>query len=160
MGCRDPFVRTVRVGLKSIGMVGLRETMDAVEAVGLTDREAIVDRIVEGLAESNHIPDHRDPDYRTAAWREYLRHKEEDFRPFFSSVEVSVHGEAGEDRDRFVELARSVFAELELQPVVTFAAPREEGPNPQLVIDGEAIVRGNHSRVTFKSAIHRTFSDW
>ena len=160
MGCRDPFVRTVRVGLKSIGIVGLREAIDKVTAAGLTDRDVIVDRMMKALAESNHIPDRDDEDYRTAAWREYLRHTGQDFSAFFSPVEVTVHGEAGEDRDRFVELARSVFAELELQPVVTFAAPREEGPNPQLVIDGEAIVRGNHSRVTFKSAIHRTFSDW
>jgi hypothetical protein len=160
MGCRDPFVKTVRVGLKSIGIVGLRDALDAAVAAGLTDRDAIVDRMMKGLAEHNHIPDRGDEDYRTAAWREYLRHTGQDFSAFFSPVEVTVHGEAGEDRDRFVDLARSVFAELELRPAVTFAAPREEGPNPQLVIDGEVIAKGNHSRVTLKSAIHRTFSDW
>ena len=43
---------------------------------------------------------------------------------------------------------------------VTLAPELENQPGPQLVIDDETIVRGLQSRQRFKSAIHRSISDW
>jgi hypothetical protein len=150
----------VRLGHQRVGLTGLRGALESVEEAKLTDREAIVDRLLEILDEVNYIPDRTDPEYRTALWREYLRHRGEDFSAFYAPVDVTIRGEPGEARDRFVELLRSVLAGVEVRPAVTFTGPGEEGPNPQLVIKGETIARGHQSRDSLKAAVHRSFSDW
>jgi hypothetical protein len=93
-------------------------------------------------------------------WREYLRGRGEDFSEFFSQVPVTVRGEPGEELDRFVDLVRSVLAELELWPVVTVAPAIEGASNPQLEIGGETILRGMPSRQQLKLAVRQSISDW
>jgi hypothetical protein len=160
MGCRSFGVNSVLVGLHRVGIVKLRDALEKAGASGLTDREAIVDLLIETLAADNYIPDRQVDAFRVSLWREYLRFKGEDFSDFFSEIEVTVTGEAGGARDGFVEMAKAVFADFELKPLVTFALPGDGEASPQLVIDGEAIVSGLQSRQRFKAAVRKSITDW
>jgi hypothetical protein len=158
--CQIPGVPQILVGVNRVGIVGLREALARVAESGLTGREEIVDALLEDLAGDNYIPAGRRDDFRIALWREYLRSRNEDFRAFFSEIDVTVAGAAGPDRDEFLDMLHAVFNEFELRPVVTFAPPAEDGPNPQLIIDDDIIVRGLQSRHSFKKAAHKSISDW
>ncbi len=160
MRCSDHAVTPVLVGLQRVGLVGLREAVAHAAAVGSPDREAVVDRMHAELAQRNYIPDPRDEAYRTALWREYLRHTGGDFRAFLSEVAVTVTGPAGAVRERFVEQVRTVLAKLELQPVVDFEAGAGDEPIPTLVIRGERIATADQSRPSLEVAIRHSVSDW
>jgi len=147
------------VGLRQVGIVGLRKAVARAAEEGLVDREEIVDLLLTILAEENYIPDPDNREYRTAIWREYLRDRGEDISPYFSPVPVIVRGAPGSRRDEFEVLAREVFAEHELAPLVQYDASGD-GALPELVIDGTVVVSGPHSRSTFKAAVRRSFSDW
>lgn len=143
-----------------MGLVGLLDAMKKADASGLTDREEIVDCLVETLSEENFIPEGQLGDFRITIWREYLRFKDQDFSEFLSAIDVTVRAEPGEPRDAFVGMLRSVMADFELRPIVSFAPPGEDGRNPQLVINDEVIVRGIQSRQNFKASVRRSISDW
>ena len=160
MSCRTPGVPQILVGVNRIGIVGLRDALARAAESGLTERQEMVDFLLKALAADNYIPANRTEDFRIAVWREYLRSREEDFSEFFSEIDLTVAGEPGEERDGFLELLDAVFTEFELRPVVTFDPPGENGPNPQLIINDEIILRGVQSRHSFKSAIHKSISDW
>lgn len=160
VGCRSFGVGTILVGLHRVGIVGFKDALKQIDESGLTDREAIVDHLIETLAADNYIPDPQLEAFRTAIWREYLRHKGEDFSEFFSAVDVTVRGDHDDERDRFVKMLRSVLGDFELTPTIRFAPPGQAGPNPQLVIDDEIIIRGPQSRHDFKTAIRKSISDW
>jgi len=89
-----------------------------------------------------------------------LRHRGEDFTDFYSEVEVVVRGEAGAERDRFVEVLAEVFADFELRPVFTFEPAADDGVQPVLVAEDNTIVRGLQTRANLKSAVRKSFSDW
>ena len=92
-------MHTILVGLHRVGLVGFRDALAAAAASGLDDREAIVDSLVETLASENYIPDPGDEAFRIALWREFLRHRGQDFRAFFSEVAVTVRaGDRQEDQ--------------------------------------------------------------
>ena len=93
-------------------------------------------------------------------WREYLRFKGRGFSDFLSEVAVTIRGKPGDERDEFVVMVRTILRELELKPVVTFAPADRGGPNPQLVINDETIVRGFPHRDRFKTAIVKSTSHW
>ena len=160
MGCKGFGVHTTMVGLHRVGLVGLDDALKKADASGLDEREAIVDLLVETLQADNYLPASQADEFRTAMWREYLRHRGEDCSEFFSEIEVTVRGEPGQERDRFMETFGDVIAEFELNPVVTFHPPGEPDPNPQLVIHGEVVVRGSPSRQSFKIALRKSVSDW
>lgn len=160
MRFKDAGVVEVRVGLNRIGIVGLRGALKAAADSGLKDREAIVDLLVETLEPDNYISGKQVDDYRVALWREYLRSRGRDFSEFFSEIPVTIRGEAGKDRDRLEELLGPVFAEMELNPRVSFAGPVENEPNPQLVVNDETLVRGPVSRQDLKAALQKTLSHW
>lgn len=160
MAVRNLSVTTMLLGLQRVGVIGLREAIDKVERSGISGREEIVDRLLALLAVRNYIPDNTQPEYRTALWREYLRHTGQDFRSFLTEVPVTIRGDAGEERDGFVELLGSVFIELELKPRVTYAPPDEKGGSPQLVIDDEVVARGRQSREKLRAAVHHSISGW
>ena len=160
MSCRSPGVPQILVGVNRVGIVGLRDALARAAESGLTEREEIVDFLLEALAADNYMPASRTDDFRIAVWREYLRFREEDFSEFFSEIDVTVAGEAGDERDGFLEMLNAIFTEFELRPVVAFAPPGGDGPDPQLIIDDEIIVRGLQSRHSFKAAIHKSISDW
>jgi hypothetical protein len=153
-------VRQVLVGLNRVGIVRLRDALKKVAESCLTDREAIIDLLMDTLEADNYIADRRKETYRTALWREYLRYKGEDIRHLFSEIEVTVRGEDCKKRDEFVEMLESVFAEFELKPVITYASGDEDGPNPQLVVFGETIVQGHQGRRHIKDAVRKTISGW
>jgi hypothetical protein len=148
----------VLVGLHRVGFVGLRDTLEGAAGSGLEAHDQLVDLILQELASSNYIPDPKSPDLRSALWREYLRHEGEDFSGFFSEVEVTVRCEAGEERDRFVDLGRAALAEMELQPVVRYQSA--ESSVPELVIRGEVVARGMQSQRRLHGVLRRTLSDW
>jgi hypothetical protein len=158
--CRDPRISQVLLGTNRVGLTGLRDALKRVDEAGLTDREAVVDLLVAELAADNYVANRRDELYRTMLWREYLRHKGRDFSEFLSEVPVTIRGEPGGRRDEFVAMVRSVFGGLELKPRLKFQAADPEGPNPQLVINGETIVRGFPHRDRFKAAIVKSTSHW
>lgn len=161
MHCRDyGNVATTLIGLHKVGIIGLHGALREVERSGLSEREAILDRLMEILGEENYIPPSQTEDYRRAVWREFLRRKGADFREFYSEVEVVVRSGPGDDRDRFVETLTSVFGDLELKPLVTFAEPEEGNTPPQLRIGEHVIVEGLLSRRAFKEAVRKSLSDW
>lgn len=160
MGCRNFGINQIMVGLYRVGITGLSDALKEAEDSGRAGKQAVVDFLVETLARDNYIPDAQKEAYRTALWREYLRHKGEDVSPAFSEVDVVVRGRPGEELDRFLETVSSVFGDFELRPVVTMQPPPESGPAFQLEVNGDIIVRGFPDRTRFKAAVQKSFSDW
>ena len=160
MRFKDYTVAQVLVGLHRIGIVGLHEALRKAEETGVTGRDAIVDRAMAHLSRHNYIPDAQVDNYRIAVWREYLRGRGEDFSGFYSEVPVTVRGEAGDERDRFIGLVRGVLAELELRPMLTVTPAVRGETNPQLDIGGATIVRGMPSYRALKQAVRQSLSDW
>jgi len=153
-------VPQVLVGLHRVGVVGLRKACAKVVASGLAGRVEIVDALLEELEAENYITEGQREDYRTALWREYLRSVGRDFSEFFTIIQVTVRGEPGDDRDRLVDLCRSVFADFELQPDIEFEPSDDDAGKPELVIGDSSVVRGVPSRRTLKATIRRRLSDW
>jgi hypothetical protein len=160
MQCSNTGSDAILVGLHRVGVVGLRAGLAKVDESGLEDRDAIVDLLIETLAADNYVPEPQLEPFRIAIWREYLRHKDRDITPFYSEIEVAVHGEPGAARDGFVQMMREVFGDFELKPVITLAPASESGTDPRLVINDETIVKGLQSRRSFKAAVHKSISDW
>jgi hypothetical protein len=160
MRFKDHSVSQVLVGLHRIGIVGLADAIRAAEVSGLEEREPIVDLMSDHLATRNYIPERMSEEYRTALWREYLRHRGEDFSAFCSEAPVTLRGPSGPERDQFVELVNSVFASLELLPVIEFDPEHEEGQIPQLEIRGEIVARGPQNRRSLERSVRESLSDW
>ena len=153
-------VTQVLVGLRRIGIVGLRESLKEVEASGVTEREAVVGVMMGALSQINYIPAHVEDEYRHALWREYRRHLGEDIRDLYSEIEVVVRGEQGEELDRFLRALRLAFGEHELKPEVTMEPPDPAGHNPQMLIDGEIILAGATREREVEKAVRAQISDW
>jgi hypothetical protein len=153
-------VTQVLVGLRRIGIVGLRESLKAVEAAGATERDEVVDVMLETLSGLNYIPSHVQGDYREALWREYKRHRGEDIRDLYSEIEIVVRGEPGADLDRFLRALRNSFGEHELKPAVTIEEPDPSGRNPQMLIDGEVVLAGTARERDVERAVRAQISDW
>ena len=160
MNCGSPGVTKLLVGLHLVGVVELREAFADAEQSGLTEREALLDHMLKYLAPKNYFPPPLTNPLRRALWREFLRSRGEDFREYFSEIDVTVRAPAGTPRDRFEEVLCSVFRELELKPLVAYAPPEEGAAGPQLVIGAEVIVGGLLSRANFKKAVRKSISDW
>jgi hypothetical protein len=154
---KDRSVTPIRVGLDQVGIVGLQEALKATEGLDPEDRERVVDRMMEELGPRNYIPESQVDAYRTAFWREFQRHRGEDFSAWYSELPVAVRGVPGDERDRFVALVATVLAGHELRAVVTFA---DGGREPELVIRGEVVARGSQNRASLERAVRRTFSHW
>jgi hypothetical protein len=153
-------VSQVLVGLHRVGIVGLNQACEKVVSTGLSQRSEIVDFLRTDLAADNYLPKEQEEAYSIALWREYLRFVGEDFREFFSEIEVTIRGERGEDRDRLADLCTSALAKFELRPKFEFDAADEEGPSPQLVIGGEVVVSGLPSRKSLEMTIRQRLSHW
>ena len=157
MRFKDKTITPIRVGLDQIGVVGLHDALKKTDELDPDDREAVVDRMVEVLGPSNYIPDGQVEAYRTAFWREFLRHRGRDFSTWYSELSVTVRGAPGDERDRFVALVTSVLSAHELRPVFTCVAG---GPRPELVIRNEVVASGPQNRASLDRAVRRTFSHW
>jgi hypothetical protein len=157
MGCGTWGVQQVLVGLHRVGLVGLGGAIQRAEQAGVTDRDTVVERIIDDLRADNYLPERLLPELRRAIWREVLRERGESFSEYLSQVEVTVRGEPGEDRDRFVDSVRAVFASFELEPVVAYE-PSPKGL--ELVVGEHTIVRGHLPRRELEAAVRRSFSDW
>jgi len=157
MHFKDKSVTPIRVGLNQIGVVGLHDALKKTDELEPDDRKTVVDRMMEHLGPLNYIPDSQLEAYRTAFWREFLRHRGQDFSAWYSELPVTVRGAPGDERDRFVALARAVLAGHELKPAFTYVAG---GPHPQLVIRDEVVASGEHNRASLEKALRRTFSHW
>jgi len=160
MGCKSFGVSQILIGLYKIGISGLADALKKATESGLSDRDAILNLLIETLSTGNYIPESQVEAYRTALWREYLRYNRKDFSAFFSEAEVVVRGEPGEELNRFLRLTASVFAEFELKPVIRLEPPDRDGPNPQLIAREDVIVRGMPVRAQFKSAVQKSLTDW
>jgi hypothetical protein len=160
MKCKDYSVRQILIGLHRVGIVGLYDAIQLAQDSGLEQRDAIVDLIIDALRAKNYIPDGQVGDYRPALWREYLRHRGEDFTELYSEVPVTVRGEPGDDRERFVELTRAAMARFELRPAIDFAPAAADGPNPQLVIGGEVVAVEPQTPRGLEDAVRKSLSDW
>lgn len=151
-------VAQILVGLNRVGIAGLRAAFDAVDASGVRDREGVVDLMMRSLQAQNYIPESQLDLYRTAFWREYLRHRGQPFSDWYSEFPVTVTGPAGEERGRFVAQLQSLLAKMELRPAVTFEAP--DLPQIELRVHGETLARSTDSRTKLEGTISRLFSDW
>ena len=160
MHCKTWGVTPVLVGIQSVGIVKLRPALEKAAAAGITDREALIDFLLEELSADNYIPNRQDEPYRRAIYREYLKHQKQDFSDFLNEVDVVVRGEPGDDRDAFVDATVSVFAAHDLKPRITFEPPNEEGPNPELLIRDMTVITGKPTRKMFDNAVRKSFSDW
>jgi hypothetical protein len=103
---KERAVTQVLVGLGEIAFDGLPNALEAAVASGVEECKQLGDLIVRELDTGDSVPDDQSPDLRYALSRECLRHQVEDFSAFVSEVEVTVRGEPGRERDRFVELIR------------------------------------------------------
>jgi hypothetical protein len=148
------------VNLRRVGIQGLRAALAKADASGLGEREAILDFLVAELKPRNYIPESVIDHYRDALWREWMRHRGEDLRPFHSPLPVVVRGEVGEARDRFVETLGAVLGEFELRPEVAHEPPAEGEKHPALLIEGDPVIAGTPSHREMKKAIHARISDW
>jgi len=154
---KNAWVDQVLVGLDRVGIAGLRAAVKKAAESGLTEREAVVDFLLDALEPENYIPDRGDEAYRTALWREYLRFRGEEIRDTFSGVEVTIRGGAGEERDTLAKLLGSVLEEFELKPIVTSG---EGGGDPEIEILGETIARGIPGRRELREAVRKSISGW
>ncbi len=157
MRFKDKSVIPIRVGLDQIGIVGLHDALKETDELGPDDREAVVDRMIETLGPLNYIPEGQVEAYRTAFWRELLRHRGRDFSTWYSELPVTVRCAPGDERDRFVALVTSVLAAHELRPVFAFVVG---GRDPELVIRDEVVANGPQNRASLDRAVRRTFSHW
>lgn len=157
MHFKDKSVTPIRVGLDQVGLVGLHDALKKAGDVDPDDREAVVDRLMESLRPRNYIPEGQEDAYRTALWREFLRHRGRDFSAWYSQLPVTVRGAPGDGRDRFVELVTAVLGTHELRPVFAF---REGGRSPELVIRDEVVASGPQNRASLDRAVRRTLSHW
>jgi hypothetical protein len=157
MHFKDKSVTPARVGLNQIGIVGLHDALKQTDDLDPDDQEAIVDRMIGHLGPLNYIPEGQLEAYRTAFWREFLRHRGRDFSAWYSELPVTVRGAPGVERDRFVALASTVLAGHELKPVFTYLPG---GPNRELVLRDEVVASGEHNRASLEKALRRTFSHW
>ena len=153
-------VTQILVGLRRIGIVGLRESLKEVEASGATEREEVVDLMLGALSRINYIPPHVKDEYRQALWREYMRHRGEDIRDLYSEIEVVVRGDQGDELDRFLRALRIAFGEHELKPAVTMESPDPAGQNPRMLIDGEVVLAGATREREVERAVRAQISDW
>lgn len=161
MKCGKPAnVSAVLVGLHQVGIVGLRDVLKAAAESDLVDRDAVLDFIVQSLKGDNYIPKKQIEEYRRTIWREYLRYRGQDFRGFYSEIDVAVHGHEGTERDQFVKMLISVLGDFELVPRIDSIESPPDDATSELVIDGEVVVRGCTSRRAFKSAIRRRITEW
>ena len=139
------------------GLIGLHDALKKTDDLGPDDREAVVDRMMEVLGPLNYFPDGQIAAYRVAFWREFMRHRARDFSAWYSELPVTVRGEPGDERDRFVALVKEILAAHELKPVFTLAAG---GRSPELVINDEVVASGPQNRASLDRAVRRTLSHW
>jgi hypothetical protein len=153
-------VSTILVGLHAVGVIGLRDALKRANESGLTDADEIIDSILEMLSQENYVPDAQMRIYRQAIWREFLRSRNQDIREFYSEIDVTVRGEAGDQRAQFVEMLVSVFGDFELKPRIEYVPSPDNDAAPELVIGEDPVVRGNVSRQQFKSAVRKRITEW
>jgi len=150
---------TVLIGLRRVGLVGLREALRKLDEEPRLEEDAAVERLLEVLRRRNYIPEEHEEAYRRALGRELRRSRGGDLRPLFEEIAVTIRGAEGADRSRLLEDLGAILAELELRPALSFE-PAGPGENPQVVIGGEVIHRGPGPRPRLRTAVERTLSDW
>lgn len=160
MKCRDPGVDQIRVGVQQVGIVGFRDAMKRAAESGLQDEDEVVEFLMAALHDDDYFPERQKELYRTALWREYLRYTGRDFSRYYSNIAVTVRGEEGEARDRFVDMLGMVLQKLEHTPIVRFHPPIADEPSPQLIINDQTVVQGFHGQRQLEAAIHKTISGW
>jgi hypothetical protein len=153
-------VSQVLVGLSRVGLVGLRQAIEAADASGLEDRDQIVALMMEQLAERNYISAASTDLYRQALWREYLRHRGEDIRHLYSEVDVVVCANPGPELDRFRRTLVDVFARHELKPAISVEPASETDSTPQLRIDDEIVAAGITDPDRLAQRVGKQISHW
>jgi len=153
-------VSQVLVGLSRVGLVGLRPALERADASGIEDRDAIIELLMETLAERNYISADSTDAYRLALWREFLRHRGEDIRHLYSEIEVTVRAAPGRELDLFCDTLVEVFAKHELKPAITVEPPDAGGPSPQLWIGDRLIVAGTTDSGAIARHVAKQISDW
>lgn len=158
MPCASFGVSQVLVGLDRVGVVGLRRAFERAEESQLDDPERLLDLLMAALAADNFIPEPTAGEYRRAIWREYLRHRGEQFDEFLSRVPVTVAGAPGVERDRLVERLTAALARHELEPVIAFRCA--ETGRLEVLIGEHTVIDGGVTRERLELAIRQSLSDW
>jgi hypothetical protein len=150
----------VLVGLSRVGLVGLREAIERASASGIEERDALVELMMNALAERNYISPASTEAYRLTLWREYLRHRGEDIRHLYSEIDVTVRAQVGPELERFRATLVEIFAEHELRPAISVAPPAAGAATPQLWIGDQLVVAGTSDRERIAKQVARQISDW
>lgn len=153
-------VSQVLVGLSRVGLVGLRQALERADASGIEEREALVELMMNMLAERNYISPASTEAYRLALWREYLRHHGEDIRHLYSEIDVTVRAQSGPELERLCDTLVDIFAKHELKPVIAVEPPGAQGPNPQLWIGDDLVVAGSADPERIAKRVAKQISDW
>jgi hypothetical protein len=159
VGIRRLTSDTILVGLRRVGLVGLREALRKVNEEPRPAGDAALDRLLEILRRRNYIPEEHEPAYRRALGRELLRSRGQEFRALLEEIPVTLRGTDGEERLRLQEDLAAVLEEMDLRPILALEPPGP-GPTPQVLIGGEIVQRGPASRPQLRAAVARTLTDW
>jgi hypothetical protein len=146
------------VGRHRIGLVGLRRILGDAEASGAAEMDALVEHVLERLAEGNYVPDTRRDDYRLAIRREILARRGEDVRELLPSVEIVLRLGSDRARDEMIDAIEGVLERHDMRPVFTAEEPPEDGP--EILADGELLVKKPASRRVVEQAVRRRISGW
>lgn len=77
--CCDLFgMESIEVEGQKVGLLGLRRAIEEVARLGLLDREAIAQALLERLREENWIPPGREAAYARALYAAYERQRGKD----------------------------------------------------------------------------------
>ncbi len=160
MGCRTFGVSQVLVGLHRVGVVGLAGALAEVDRMAPSDENAAVELLLELVAADNYVAPAQRDEYRRALRRELLRHRGADFTAYLSEVPARLRMEPGPERDRVVSLLEESLAEVELRPLLVEEIPEWPDAPPELVLNGELVLRGDVGRERLRAAIRQSLSDW
>jgi small redox-active disulfide protein 2 len=145
-------LRQIMVGGVKVGLAGLDGILAQVQAESLDSDEAIAQRLLELVRQSNYVPPSRTDEYKVALLREFRRSLGEEVPPEPGALEIRVLGPGCPSCDRLMGEVRTVLAELEimadLEHVHDLKMIAGFGPvaTPALVINGKVISSGRVPR--------------
>lgn len=66
-------IHTLNVGGDTVGVIGLRQIIAEVKALGLADESEIKNELLERVERHNYVVPREEEAYRRALWEEYRR---------------------------------------------------------------------------------------
>jgi small redox-active disulfide protein 2 len=148
LGGREQSHQLLQVGQARIGIVGLREAIEAVRAENPASDVEVAGKLLALLKESNYIPAGAEPEYAAAFLVEYNKATGRPYVQTFECLEIKVLGAGCAACDRLAERIRNLLAEMDL--AVNFEHVKDINElarhgvmgTPALLINGEVKIVG------------------